>query len=614
VIRLKRTPLHLSVFVLALTAIALIASLLFRPLIEPNFFGLFFAVVVLSSWFYGSPGGMLGTALSAIVVLFFFLKPASSASPARWNAVLQSTSFILLSALITWLASGWRASKGLLAATLSSIGDAVIATDAAARVTFLNPVAEGLTGWRQQDAKGKPLSTVLRIIDEKSREPAENPVEKAIRGGGVVGMGSHTVLISKDGAEIPVEDSASPIRDETGKLIGAILVFRDVTGRKQLEEQLSQSQKMEAIGRLAGGVAGDFNNLLTVITGYSELLRTELAGTNPLRKFTEEIMYAAERAAGLTRQLLAFSRGQAALVRMLDLNAVLTGMESMLGRLLGENIELIVLPGPKLGRIKADPVQIEQVIMNLATNSREAMPSGGKLVLETANVDLDESGAKKVGAKPGSYVMLAVSDTGVGMDADTRSRLFEPFFTTKEQGQGSGLGLSTVYGIVRQTDGYITVYSQVGCGTIFEIYIPRVTEAPETTPAKPVRLPKGSETILLVDDEDGVRKLVSSILHNNGYTVIEARNGQEALAAYEKNAHKIDLVVTDVVMPQMNGFELGQQLEKKNPELQILYISGFRDSGAVGDGEPARPFLHKPFTPDVLLNKVRELLDTHTQQ
>jgi two-component system, cell cycle sensor histidine kinase and response regulator CckA len=614
VIRLKRTPLHLSVFVLALTAIALIATLLFRPLIEPNFFGLFFVVVVLSSWFYGSPGGMLGTALSAIVVLFFFLKPASSASSGRWNAVLQSTSFILLSALITWLASGWRASKGLLAATLSSIGDAVIATDAAARVTFLNPVAEGLTGWRQPDAKGKPLSSVLRIIDEKSREPAENPVEKAIRGGGVVGMGSHTVLISKDGAEIPVEDSASPIRDETGKLIGAILVFRDVTGRKQLEEQLSQSQKMEAIGRLAGGVAGDFNNLLTVITGYSELLRTELAGTNPLRKFAEEIMYAAERAAGLTRQLLAFSRGQAALVRMLDLNAVLTGMESMLGRLLGENIELIVLPGPKLGRIKADPVQIEQVIMNLATNSREAMPTGGKLVLETANVDLDESGAKKVGAKPGSYVMLAVSDTGVGMDAETRSRLFEPFFTTKEQGQGSGLGLSTVYGIVRQTDGYITVYSQLGCGTIFEIYIPRVTEAPETTPAKPVRLPKGSETILLVDDEDGVRKLVSSILHNNGYTVIEARNGQEALAAYEKNAHKIDLVVTDVVMPQMNGFELGQQLEKKNPELQILYISGFRDSGATGDGEPARPFLHKPFTPDVLLNKVRELLDTQAQQ
>jgi signal transduction histidine kinase len=422
------------------------------------------------------------------------------------------------------------------------------------------------------------------------------------------------VLISKDGAEIPVEDSASPIRDETGKLIGAILVFRDVTGRKQLEEQLSQSQKMEAIGRLAGGVAGDFNNLLTVITGYSELLRTELAGTNPLRKFAEEIMYAAERAAGLTRQLLAFSRGQAALVRMLDLNAVLTGMESMLGRLLGENIELIVLPGPKLGRIKADPVQIEQVIMYLATNSREAMPTGGKLVLETANVDLDESGAKKVGAKPGSYVMLAVSDTGVGMDAETRSRLFEPFFTTKEQGQGSGLGLSTVYGIVRQTDGYITVYSQLGCGTIFEIYIPRVTEAPETTPAKPVRLPKGSETILLVDDEDGVRKLVSSILHNNGYTVIEARNGQEALTAYEKNAHKIDLVVTDVVMPQMNGFELGQQLEKKNPELQILYISGFRDSGATGDGEPARPFLHKPFTPDVLLNKVRELLDTQAQQ
>jgi len=277
----------------------------------------------------------------------------------------------------------------------------------------------------------------------------------------------------------------------------------------------------------------------------------------------------------------------------------------MLHRLLGQGIELILLTSPRLGRVKADPSQIEQVIVNLVTNSRDAMPRGGKVVIETANADV-EAGVKSVGIQPGSYVLLAVSDTGVGMDPATRSRLFEPFFTTKAPGKGSGLGLSTVYGVIKQSEGQVTVYSQPECGTIFEIYLPRVHEVV----SEPVRhqLAKGSETILLVDDEDGVRKLVQAVLKNNGYDVLEASNGAAALEAYEKNAHKIDMVLTDVVMPQMTGFELGRELGTRAATLKILYMSGYRENAAV-PGEPPRAFLHKPFTPDVLLRKVREVLD-----
>jgi CheY-like chemotaxis protein len=368
---------------------------------------------------------------------------------------------------------------------------------------------------------------------------------------------------------------------------------------------------MDAVGRLAGGVAGDFNNVLTVITGYSELLRAELAAGNPLRRFADEIMWAAERAAALTRQLLAFSRGPAAQPRLVDLNTVLGNMEPVLRRLLGDGTELILLTGPGLGRVKADPSQIEQAIMNLVTNARDAMPQGGKVVIETNNVDLeDPATSRKVGVKPGPYVMLAVSDTGVGMDAATRSRVFEPFFTTKDPGKGSGLGLSTVYGIVKQSEGQITVYSQPGCGSIFEIYLPRVSEAIPAAGAQRRVQPKGSETILLVDDEEGVRKLVNAILVSQGYTVIEASGGPAAIAAWEKNAHKIDLVLTDVVMPQMSGFELGERLTQTSPEVKILYMSGYRDNPIGGQETVAgRAFLHKPFTPDVLLEKVREVLD-----
>ncbi len=606
--QLHRSPLHSSVAALLLCAMALLAALLLRPLLEPYTFLLFLAAAWASAWFYERTGGVIAIAASTVAILYFLFRPEAAFTGFSWYVVARLTAFVLMGGLIVWITASLREGRRLFAATLSSIGDAVAVADQDGRVTFLNPLAETLTGWTLAAARGRPADEVLRFTAERTRQPMENPVLRALRERVVVAMQEPALLVSRSGAEVPVEHSTSPVRDESGAPRGAVLVFRDVSKRLQLEQQATHAQKMEAVGRLAGGVAGDFNNVLTVITGYAELLRAEIPSNNPIRRFVDEIIYAGERAASLTRHLLAFSRGATAQPRVIDLNSLLTGMEAMLRRLLGHGIELNLLTGPGVGRVRADPAQIEQVVVNLATNARDAMPQGGKLVIETANAELDENTAANLSVKPGPYVMLAVSDTGIGMDAATRSRLFEPFFTTKAPGKGSGLGLATAYGAIKQADGCVTVYSQPGCGTIFEIYLPRVKEA-VTEPVRP-RSAKGSETILLVDDEEGVRKLVFAVLKSNGYDVVEASNGASALAVYEKNRHKIDMVLTDVVMPQMSGFELGKQLEEGSPGLKILYMSGYRDNAIGGAGtEVPRAFLHKPFTPDVLLAKVREVLD-----
>jgi two-component system cell cycle sensor histidine kinase/response regulator CckA len=592
---------------LALSATAVLASLLLRVFLEPNITALFLLAIWLSAWFHGRTGGLTATAASAIGILYFFLRPDLAAREPSFSVLANVLIFVLIGSLLTWVTASLRENRRVLAATLSSIADGVVATDREGCITFLNPVAETLTGWPRSEARGRPASEVLKLLDEKSREPIADPIVRALKERVMVDMANPTSLVSRSGVQVPVEHSASPVRDDSGEVRGAILVFRDVGKRRQLEEQARHSQKMDAVGRLAGGVAGDFNNVLTVITGYAELLRTEAAAGSPNRRFADEIIWAAERAAALTRHLLAFSRGTTAQPKVLDLNAVVNGIEPMLRRLLGENVEMIVLTTPGLGRVRVDPAQLEQVVVNLATNARDAMPNGGKLVIETANVDLEEPDSKNVGVQPGSYVMLAVSDTGVGMTSETRSRLFEPLFTTKAPGKGSGLGLATVYGVIKQSGGQVTVYSQPGCGTIFEIYLPRVLEAVEEAPKK--RSPKGSETILLVDDEEGVRKLVQAVLKSNGYDVLEAANGTAAMAVYEKNGHKIDLVLTDVVMPQMGGFELGRVLAERAPDLKVLYMSGYRDNAIGAPGGAPRAFLHKPFTPDVLLLKVREVLD-----
>jgi len=613
VFQLKDSPLHSSVFALLVSAIALLVSLLLRPLLEPNFYLPFLAAVFASAWYYGRVGGYTATALATAAVGFVLVRLHGPWYAGGINILIGMFSFMIISAGATALISGWLGSRSMLTATLSSVGDGVLATNREARITFLNPVAEVLTGWRRAEAMGKAIGEVLQVVEEGSREPVENLVGQALREGAPAHRASPVLLIAKDKTEILIEQSAAPLRDERGRLRGAILLFRDITGRRQLEEQLSHARKMDAVGRLAGGVAGDFNNVLTVIAGYGELLRSQIPVSSPLRRFADEILNAGERAAGLTRQLLAFSRAQSAEPKAIDLNALIASMEPMLRRLLGEAVELIVLPGPSLGRVRVDTPQMQQAILNLATNAREAMPNGGRMVIETASVELDESSAKKAGVKPGPYILMAVSDTGIGMDAETRTRLFEPFFTTKEQGKGSGLGLSLVYGTVKQADGDITVYSQVNCGTIFEISLPRVTEAADTQKSRRPVTPKGSETILLVDDEEGVRTLVHAVLRNGGYDVIEASNGVAALSAYEKNSHKIDLVLTDVVMPQMNGLDLGERLSDRNPELAILYMSGYRDSHIGAQASSVgREFLNKPFTPDALLARVREVLDART--
>ena len=413
-----------------------------------------------------------------------------------------------------------------------------------------------------------------------------------------------------------------PLLDmSSGQMKGVVEYVRDITERQQAEEamrrseeQLRQAVKMEAVGRLAGGVAHDFNNILTGITGYSELLLMNLNDQDPLRHDVEEIKNAADRAASLTRQLLAFSRKQMLKMQPLDLNVVVANMDRMLKRIIGEDIDLVTIAGPGQATVKADPGQMEQVILNLAVNARDAMPQGGKLTIETARLELDASYARQhLEVHPGPYVMLAISDTGLGLDQETQAHIFEPFFTTKGPGQGTGLGLSTVYGIIKQSGGYIYVYSEPGQGTTFKIYLPRLKDevalAQPGEPGAPSR--PGMETILLVEDEEIVRQVARRILERNGYTVKEAGLGTEALLLSKHNSGPIHLLLTDVVMPEMSGRELAELLTQQRPGIKVLYMSGHTENAIVHHGvlEQGIAFIQKPFKHDLLLQKVREVLD-----
>ena len=383
---------------------------------------------------------------------------------------------------------------------------------------------------------------------------------------------------------------------------------------RKSEDQLRQSQKVEAIGRLAGGIAHDFNNLLTIINGYTELLLARIPVEDRMSKDINEIRKAGQRAASLTRQLLAFSRKQILAPKVLDLNTIVVDMEKMLRRVIGEDVKLTIAPAPDLHRTRADPGQIEQVIMNLAVNARDAMPQGGQLTLETLNVDLDDAYAgRHIGVRPGAYVMLAVSDTGCGMDRESMAHIFEPFYTTKGPGKGTGLGLSTVYGIVKQSGGNVWAYSEPGRGTTFKVYLPRVEGEVEQAPrGRPCAvIPKGSETILLVEDQKELRDLVRQMLEMNGYSVVAASEGLEALEICKQHTGAIHLMLSDVVMPQMGGRELAQRLATLRPDMKVLYMSGYTSNAIVHHGilDPGTAFLQKPFTPDGLAHKVREVLD-----
>ncbi len=420
-------------------------------------------------------------------------------------------------------------------------------------------------------------------------------------------------LRARDGSSVYVLASAVGLFDEEHRLMRVRGQCYDLTAHKQLEFRFSQLQKFEAIGRLAGGIAHDFNNLLTLIGGRVERLQNGLAPDHPLRRSVDEVASAGERAAGLTQQLLAFSRRQVLKPRVISLNEVVDGVYGMLKRLLGEHVAFELALSPDVAAVRADPGRLEQALMNLAINARDAMPKGGVLSVSTANVQIDEAYARQhVGADPGPYVRLAISDSGTGMDRETRERVFEPFFTTKEVGKGTGLGLSTVYGTVKQSGGHIWVYSELGMGTTFKIYLPAVDAEIDAAEVRPVQVevPHGSETILLVEDEDGVRDLIEEVLHSRGYRVLAASRGVEALQIAELVDGPIDLLVTDVVMPHMSGREVVMHLAPGRPEMRVLYLSGYTDDLILHHGvlEPGTAFLQKPFGAAELARRVHEVL------
>jgi len=495
-----------------------------------------------------------------------------------------------------------------LVTAIEQSAEAVLMTNTEGEIQYVNPAFTRITGYSRDEVLGQNP----RILKSGKQDPAfYQQLWATILKGEIW----HGELINrrKDGSLYSEQMSIAPVRSAGGEVTYFIATKQDVTEHKKLEQQLIQAQKMEAVGRLAGGVAHDFNNLLTIINGYAQLLIEPISPQDPRRGHLKEILTAGERAASLTRQLLAFSRRQVLEPRVLNLNSVLADVAKMLRRLIGEDVELVATLKPDLGRVKVDPGQIEQVIMNLAVNARDAMPQGGKLFVETSNVEIDANYARSHSPMmPGKYVMVAVSDTGCGMDLETQAHLFEPFFTTKEKGHGTGLGLATVYGIVKQSGGFIWVYSVPGRGSTFKIYLPVVEEAlPTAEPAEvPAELAKGSETVLVVEDEGGVRSLVCEALASHGYKVLEAAGAASALEISEKYTEPIHLLLTDVVMPQTGGKELAKGFSTLHPETKVLYMSGYTDDAIVRHGilERGTSFLQKPFQPRALLLKIREVL------
>jgi len=495
-----------------------------------------------------------------------------------------------------------------LATAVEQSAEIIMITGVKGGIQYVNPAFERITGYHRDEVIGKNP----RILKSGRQGPSfyKELWETLKRGDVWSGVFQN---LRKDGTLYEEEAVISPVRDGSGEVINYVAVKHDVTKERRVEEQLRQAQKMEAVGRLAGGIAHDFNNLLTAIAGYSDLLLLNLPEGEAAHREVLEIRKASDRAAALTRQLLAFSRQQVLQPKVLDLNQVVTNMEKMLHRLIGEDVELITTLASDLGHVKADPGQIEQVIVNLAVNSRDAMPNGGKLILETMNVELDEHyAARHEPAKPGSYVMLAVTDSGCGMDEATKARLFEPFFTTKEVGKGTGLGLATVYGIVKQSGGYIWAYSEVGHGTTFKVYLPRedMVAEPVEKEDTPLYSSEGEETVLVVEDEPMVRDLVRAILSRQGYEVLEAGRGAEALEVSERHQGPIHLLITDVVMPGMTGPELARRLTAHRPATKVLFMSGYTDDAILHHGvlEPGTEFLEKPFTAGALGGKVRNML------
>jgi PAS domain S-box-containing protein len=530
------------------------------------------------------------------------------------EAVAMATAFNDMTKSLRDQAERLKSSYQRFSTVTQSARDAIISTDEAGNVTFWNRSAEATFGYPEVEVIGKPITMLMAESDRAGYQsalpiPSDNDV--------IFGRTIEVTGIRKDGAFFPSEFSLAAVRSAQGTAFTAIV--RDVMERKQTQdalrqrdEQLRQSQKMEAIGRLAGGVAHDFNNLLMAIRGYAELLMQALHDGDERRNDAEEIVKAADRAAGLTRQLLAFSRQQVITQQAVALDQVVEGMENMLQRLIGAQIELTTEVWPGLTPILADRTQVEQILMNLIVNARDAMPNGGKIAIELRNIELDSIGvAAHPGLKPGDYVEMSVSDTGSGMDAETAARIFEPFFTTKEGGKGTGLGLATVYGIVQQNGGAIEVQSKVGHGTTFFIYMPRAVDFGKPAAPRRSMMAGGSETVLLVEDDDRVRGLVSHMLRKHGYAVLLASQGDQALEIAARHHGRIHLMLTDVVMPGISGRVLSERLMLTRPDTRVLYMSGYSDDAILRHGvkSAGTHFIQKPFSIEALAEKVRETLN-----
>ncbi len=499
--------------------------------------------------------------------------------------------------------------RARLATALEQATESIIVTDTNGKIEFVNPAFERITGYSREEVIGKNP----RIIKSGKHDTAfYREMWETISGGGV--WNGHLINKCKDGALIEEDVTISPVRDSSGQIINFVAVKHDVTQKVALEAQLRQAQKMEAVGQLAGGVAHDFNNLLQAILGYTQMSLAGLDKKDRRARHMEQVLKTAERAADLTQQLLAFSRRQVLQLTDLNLNQVVEEMIRMLERVIGEDIELQLIAASPILNVNADRGMIEQVIMNLAVNARDAMPSGGQLIIETRNVEIDENFCKiRSWAREGKFVLLSVSDNGLGMSPDVIERIYEPFFTTKDVGDGTGLGLSLVYGIVKQHDGMIDVYSHQGKGTTFNIYLPAVEGS--SSPAveednEPA--PGGTETILLAEDEEVVRDLTTEFLTENGYTVLAAKDGEEALHLFNENHERIDLALLDVVMPKLGGRALSHRIKAKQPELPVLFCSGYSPN-VVRSGSTVKEefkLIQKPYELDALLWKIREVLDT----
>jgi PAS domain S-box-containing protein len=596
------------------TTLALIPALLL-PNITESRLAVFAVAVMVSAWYGGWKPGLVATSFALTVSAYFSF--SSEQTPAQFRSTMMRLAlFVVLAALICWFNAALRAAQeGLRRSELnfrSLVTNApygICRCNAAGQLLDINPALLAILGYSSaQELVGKHLGDLY--ADTHHWFELADHLHSAAPFNGLIAEWKR-----KDGINTALRVSGRAVCDGDKKTAFELFI-EDVTERRALEQQLRQSQKMEAVGRLAGGIAHDFNNLLMVISGYSEFLLDRLGPDPALRGPAQEIAGASQRASSLTRQLLAFSRKQMLAPKILDLNGVVTENLKMLTRVIGEDIDLVMVPASSLGAVRADAGQIDQVIMNLAVNARDAMPSGGKLTIETSNVSLDEEYARfHAPLRAGEYVMLSINDTGLGMDSETQSHIFEPFFTTKGP-KGTGLGLSTVYGIVKQSGGYIWVYSEPGKGSTFKIYLPRVAERVEpaqvVVPEEPAFTAPGTETILLAEDEANLRYLARQFLEKQGYRVIEAADGAIAMQIAVAHEGVIHLLLTDVIMPGMNGRELAQRVSEIRPNTKVLYMSGYTENviGHNGTLDADVRLLQKPFTLRDLKSKVREVLDS----